>query len=208
MLQATASHGSIDSKLNRTIDYTLVRNAGTPQQDTLRVQSEANSRNQGQVRGVDLALDWERGWQAFTLRAGGMLSWQRTSLDEILEDNPRGLDFKIEAQEISSRQASIGLEAARSVSFSSGVWQPSVRVSWSHEFADDRRIIRARFRSGDQVFQAQFLTEEPDRSSGQVMVGSTLLLAHGWQFHGSWQQMFGHDFLEEQRFDIGLRREF
>jgi len=37
---------------------------------------------------------------------------------------------------------------------------------------------------------------------------SALLLAHGWQFHGSWQQMLGHDFLEEQRFDIGLRREF
>jgi len=41
-----------------------------------------------------------------------------------------------------------------------------------------------------------------------LVVGSALLLAHGWQFHGSWQQMLGHDFLEEQRFDIGLRREF
>lgn len=207
-LQASVSRGDIDSVLTRSIDYTLIRNAGTPQQDSLRIQSEASSRNRGQMRAADLSLDWQHGWQGFTVRAGAALAWQRTQLDAVSEDNPKGLDFQIAAQEIDSRQATINLEAARSVSFSAGVWQPFARIGWSHEFADDVRRINARFRSGNQVFAAQFLTSAPDRSSGQLMLGSAFVFTHGWQAYGTWQQMFGHEFIDDRRFDIGLRKEF
>ena len=114
----------------------------------------------------------------------------------------------IAAQEIASRQATLNLEAARSVSFAAGVWQPFARVGWNHEFADDSRRIQARFRSGNQVFLAHFVTAAPDRSSGQFTLGSAFVFTEGWQAYGSWQRLFGHDFLEDQRFDIGLRKEF
>ncbi|HEX5756465.1 MAG TPA: autotransporter outer membrane beta-barrel domain-containing protein [Arenimonas sp.] len=205
---ASVSAGRTDARLTREIDYTLVLDANTPQERSIRIQSSSHSDNEADLLGADASAGWERAVGAWTWRYGADVSWQRTESDDIIEDNDRGLDFLIRGQRITSLRGGLGVEAARTFSTASGVWQPWLRLRWIHEFKDDPRRIDAAFRGGDRVFRLAFSSGEPDRNFGELGLGVSAVFVGGWQAYAGWQRMIGHSFLEEDRFDIGWRREF
>lgn len=200
--------GRLQSTLRREIDYTLTLNAGQPNERRVTITSTGESENSARVRSADFNAGWDRGVGAWTLRYGGGLSWQRTEVDRIAENNEVGLDFLILKQEVKSLQAGLEFQLARAYSVNYGVWQPYVRLAWKHEFADDPRRVFAFFRGGKKVFRLSFLTGEPDRSFGEVGVGVIGLFPRGWQAYAGWQRTLGNELLVENRFDLGWRREF
>jgi outer membrane autotransporter protein len=200
--------GRLDSTLHREIHYTLTLDAGQPTERRITITSRGESDNSASIRGADLNFGWDKGVSAWTFRYGGELSWQRTNVDRIVEDNPVGLDFLIVKQEVRSLQGSLGFEAARAISVSYGVWQPYARLRWEHEFEDDPRRVFAFFRGGRNVFRLGFETGQPDRNFGELGLGVIGVFPHGWQAYAGWQRTFGNDLFTENRIDVGWRREF
>jgi outer membrane lipase/esterase len=200
--------GRLDSVLQREINYTLTLNAGQPTERRVTISSEGESHNEATVRGADLNVGWDQAVSAWTFRYGADLSWQKTNVDRIAEDNAIGLDFLILKQEVKSVRAGVGIEVARAISIQHGVLQPYLRVHWNHEFADDPRRVFAAFRGGRNVFRLSFLTGEPDRNYGEVGLGVVGIFPHGWQGYAGWQRTIGGDLLVENRLDVGWRREF
>lgn len=200
--------GRLNSTLTREIDYTLTLHRGQPNERQITITSRGESENSATVRGADVNLGWEHAMDAWTLRYGGALAWQRTNVDRIAENNDVGLDFLIVKQEVRSLQAGLSFELARAISVNYGVWQPYFRVGWKHEFADDPRRVFAFFRGGGNVFRISFLTGEPDRDFGEVGLGVVGLFPHGWQAYAAWQRTIGSSLQVDNRFDVGWRREF
>jgi outer membrane autotransporter protein len=202
------SAGRTDTRLRREIEYTLVLNAGQPNESTKTIRSRGQSDNGSSMRGAQFDLGWERASGAWTFRYGGDASWQQTQVERIAENNDVGLDFLIFRQEVTSLQAGAGVEVARTVSSARGVWQPYARLRWRHEFADDPRRVFGAFRGGLNVFRLSFVTGEPDRNFGEFGLGVVGVFTHGWQAYAGWQRSFGNSRFEENRFDFGWRKEF
>ncbi len=202
------SAGRQHSELERRIAYTLLLNAGQPNQQQVTVVSAGLSENSTGTRGADLDFGWDKGVGAWTLRAGGNVSWQRTKVGRIAENNEVGLDFLILDQEVRSLRAGVELQAARAWSVDYGVWQPYLRLRWSHEYGDDPRRVFAAFRGGRNIFRLNFMTSEPDRNFGEASIGVIGVFPHGWQTYAGWQRTIGNSQLDEDRFDVGWRKEF
>ena len=132
----------------------------------------------------------------------------RQTIEAIFENNPRCLDFQLFEQNIESLQLSANVQLARTFSSASGVWQPFASLRWVHETANDPRLIRARFRAGDNIFRLQFATAEPDRSFGELSVGVNAALVKGWQGYIRYQILLAHDFMDESELAFGFSKEF
>lgn len=195
----SASHGQLDSTLTRRIRYNF---------DTVNIDTTADSDSSGSMRAYSLDAGWETAAGEWTWRYGAGYSMQDSTIDGISENNPRGLDFQIAEQTIESRQFSANLQLARTISTGSGVWQPFASLRWVHEGADDPRLIRARFRAGDNIFRLQFSTAEPDRSFGEFSIGANAALIKGWQAYARYQILLSHDFMDENEFEFGFSKEF
>ncbi|MGH8051695.1 MAG: autotransporter outer membrane beta-barrel domain-containing protein [Arenimonas sp.] len=200
--------GRSESTLRREISYTLTLNAGQPNESTVTINSRGLSESESTMRGADLNLGWEQSRDEWTFRYNGGLSLLKTEVGRIAENNDVGLDFLVFDQEVSSLQAMLGFEVARTVSSKAGVFQPYFRAIWRHEFQDDPRRIFNVFRGGDQIFRLSYVTGEPDRNFGDIGIGITGIFPHGWQAYAGWQRSVGHSQLSENRFDLGWRREF
>jgi len=198
-LNFSASQGQLDSTLTRRIRYNF---------DSVNVDTTADSESSGSMRAYTLDAGWETAAGDWTWRYGASYSLQDSTIDAIFENNPRGLDFQIAEQNIESRQFSANVQLARTFSSTSGVWQPFASLRWVHETADDPRLIRARFRAGDNIFRLQFTTAEPDRSFGELSFGINAALVKGWQGYIRYQILLAHDFMDESEFAFGFSREF
>lgn len=198
-LNFSASHGQLDSTLTRRIRYSF---------DSVNIDTTADSQSSGSMRSYTLDAGWETAVGEWTWRYGGGYSLQDSTIDAIFENNPRGLDFQIAEQTIESRQFSANVQLARTISSASGVWQPFASLRWIHESADDPRLIRARFRAGDNIFRLQFATAEPDRSFGELSFGVNAALVKGWQGYARYQILLAHEFMDESQFELGFSKEF
>ena len=196
------------SELEREIAYTLVLDAGQPTQRTVTIRSRGASDNSASTREADLNFGWDRGAGAWSFHYGGTLSWERTEVARIAEDNDVGLDFLIVAQQVTSQRAGVELQAARAFSASHGVWQPYARLHFVHEFGDDPRRVFAFFRGGNNVHRISFVTGEPDRDFAEASIGVIGVFPRGWQAYAAWQRTLGDSTLDEDRIDIGWRKEF
>lgn len=203
-----ASAGRLHSELRREIAYTLTLDRGLPTERQVTIRSQGDSENSAHTRGADFDFGWDRGVGAWTLRFGGGYSWLRTEVERIVEDNDKGLDFLIVAQEVQSQRAGAEFQAARAFSTAHGVWQPYLRLRWMHEYGDDPRRVFAFFRGGTHVFRLGFDTAKPDRSFGEASLGIVGVFPHGWQAYANWQRTLANDQLDENRLELGWRREF
>jgi uncharacterized protein YhjY with autotransporter beta-barrel domain len=203
-----ASAGRVHSDLQREINYTLTLDRGLPTERQVTIRSRGESENSAHTRGADLDLGWDRGVGAWTLHFGGGYSWLRTEVERIVEDNDKGLDFLIVAQQVQSQRAGVEFQAARAISTAHGVWQPYLRLRWMHEYGDDPRRVFAFFRGGNNVFRLGFDTGEPDRDFGEASLGVIGVFPRGWQVYAGWQHSLANDQLDENRIDLGWRREF
>lgn len=204
----TVGAGRMDSDLRREIRYRLVLDAGQPTERIVDIATTALSDGGSQQKNVDAYVSWDQSIGGWSVRYGLEGSWQHADIDRVLEDNAIGLDFAVARQSVYSLQGAATLEFARAISTASGVIQPYARLRWVHEARDDVRRVQAGFRSGDNVFRLSFLTAEPDRGFGDATLGVVGVFPNGWQVYGSWQRLLAHEFLSENRFDIGWRREF
>ncbi len=134
----------------------------------------------GTPEGAQLSLDVGVGYD-FSIGAATLGGFLRASLidasiDAFSETGAGPFDLRFGEQEIESLQTEAGFELSYPASFRWGVVQPSLRLSYLHEFMDDRRVIRARFRSDALGRPFVVVTDTPDRDFFNVGAGVTVTL--------------------------------
>ncbi len=131
---------------------------------------------EGDQLSFDLGVGYDFSIGAATL--GGFLrgSLIDASVDAFGETGAGPFDLLFREQAIDSLQGEAGFELSYPASFPWGVVQPSLRLSYLHEFMDDRRVIRARFRSDALGRPFAIVTDTPDRDFLNVGAGVTVTL--------------------------------
>lgn len=206
--QASVGSEDLEYDMQRRIAYSLLLNAGTPQESTVDISGLALARPDGRQDSASIGFDWSWPREAWALRASTGLDWQRLRIDAYAEQEANGLAFGFDEQTVTSLQGNVGLELSRVNSASWGVWTPYARLDWFHEFRNDPRQIVSRFVQDQAGVPVAFDTEAPDRNFGAFGAGVSGVFASGWQAYAGITATVGHAFLDEQRIDVGFRRGF
>ena len=157
-------------------EYALERVINLPRQFRGQTRLIARGEPDGDQLSVDLGVGYDFQLGAVTL--GGFLrgSLVDATVDPFVETGAGPFDLRFSSQEVESLQSEAGLELSYPASFRWGVVQPSLRLSYLHEFEDDRRVVRARFRSDSVGRPFAVVTDTPDRDFFNVGAGVTVTL--------------------------------
>lgn len=204
-LYAGAATLNYDS--TRNINYTIVLNAGQPNQDTATIDSTATGSTDGSQRfgGAELGYDWHRGGLQFGL--GAKLDYLDTDIDGYAEQGGNGLAQVFSDQSIQSLTGALEGTLSLNTSHDWGVLAPYARLRLEHEFDNDARTLASRFAGDPGGFQLTYATQSPDRNYFVGSVGLTGTTATGTSWYVEIQRLFQHDFLSEWGVNAGLRFE-
>ncbi|MEL7059148.1 MAG: Calx-beta domain-containing protein [Acidobacteriota bacterium] len=145
------------------------------------------------------------GW---TLGAFGSASWVEVQIDRYAErgGGPFGLEFREQTTE--SLLGEAGLEISRPLSYSWGVLQPQLRLSFLHEFEDSIGVLQARFR-GDPSNRILTVTpEEPDRNFFNLEAALSANFARSWAAFLQFDTDLERDDLDLYTLSGGFRFQF
>lgn len=124
------------------------------------------------------------------------------------EDGETGLELEYANDSQTSLQSNLGAAASIAVSTSFGVLLPQIEGAWVHEFADDQRALKARFRDAvPAVGNFRYDSESPDRNFGIIGVGLTAVLPNGLQPFAAFRTIVGNDNYNSYAVTAGLRLE-
>lgn len=124
------------------------------------------------------------------------------------EEGVTGLELEYANDSQTSLQSNLGAAASIAVSTSFGVLLPQIEGAWVHEFADDQRSLKARFRDAvDTVGNFRYDSESPDRNFGIIGVGLTAVLPNGLQPFAAFRTIVGNDNYNSYAVSAGLRLE-
>lgn len=191
-----------DYELQREIHYTLPFASGTFTIDGMAIANPDATRR---VYGMSVNGQWSRGgWNpSFTLGVDG----GRTHIDAYDETGGVGLNLRVPARDIDTRRGRVDFGISHAISQNWGVWQPMARVSWFNEFSNPRRQVTLKLALDNARNGITFNTEDPDKSWGEVAIGSVFVFTHGHSGFIQYQQRFGHAFLQERMLALGWRME-
>lgn len=131
--------------------------------------------------------------------------WTR---DTYREDGVTGLELEYANDSQTSLQTNLGAAASIAVSTSFGVLLPQIEAAWVHEFADDQRALKARFRDAlPSEGNFRYDSESPDRNFGIIGVGLTAVLPNGLQPFAAFRTIVGNDRYNGYAVSAGLRVE-
>ena len=131
--------------------------------------------------------------------------WTRESYHE---DGVTGLELEYGTDSQTSLQSSLGAAASIAVSTSFGVLLPQIDGAWVHEYANDQRALKARFRQAlPSVGNFRYDSESPDRNFGVIGVGLTAVLPNGLQPFAAFRSIVGNDNYNSYAVSAGLRLE-
>lgn len=213
---ASIGGGGVESK--RRINYSISDFLDPSQINT--VNQIALGRPDHDGYSLDLTLGYEifSGSNSFDFTGrGGIAEVNIDSYAEQMSD-PGGLGFglglNIDKQEIESNIGALGVGWSYASSKSWGVIVPQVRVEWEHEFANDARLIGARFLNEGTVVEGSdaskffVLTNEPDRDYYNIDLGISAVFSGGNQFFFLYEGVFGRTDIELHSFTAGFRWAF
>jgi len=113
----------------------------------------------------------------------------------------------IEDQNIRSLQSALGGQFSYALSTQQGVFLPTMRFEWQHEFNDDSRSIKSRLISNPTV-QTSLKTDNPDRDFFNMGAGVTAVFANGILSFLYYEYLLGHSEISQHTINAGIRMEF
>ncbi|MEM7354853.1 MAG: autotransporter domain-containing protein, partial [Acidobacteriota bacterium] len=189
-------------------DYEMTRFIDLPRPFRGATRQVARGEPEGDQLSIDLAAGYD--FQLGAANLGGFVraSFVDASIDRFSETGAGPFDLLFSEQQIESLQGEIGLEISRPFSLRWGVVQPSLRVAYLHEFEDDRRLIRARFRSDLVGRQFVVVTDTPDRDFFNVGAGITVTLPRSMATYLIFDTDLARDDLDIYTLSGGFRFQF
>ena len=149
----------------------------------------------------------------FNLKRNGLTGFLRANATEadvrgFTETGAGGFNLVMSDQTAESLLAEAGFEWVRPVSFSWGVFQPVLRLSYFHEFDNDARLVTGRFALDATGSQFVILTEDPDRDFLTAGAGFTLTLKRNKSLFLLYETDLERDDLDVSKISFGARFQF
>ncbi|MEZ5465203.1 MAG: autotransporter outer membrane beta-barrel domain-containing protein [Lysobacteraceae bacterium] len=206
--QASIGRDNLDYDTARRIQYSLIRNAGQPDENQVDVDFLAVASMGGRQDLANLGGDWSWYRDAWSFRAGLGADYSKVSIDPFTESGGGGLDIRFARRASKSLRGYLSFEVSRSNSASWGVWTPYARLDWYHESKDDGRVLPAFFAGDPSNTRIGFASAAPDRNFGNLGIGISAIRPGGWQWFIGVDRSIGYSTLTETRLNAGLRKSF
>jgi outer membrane autotransporter protein len=118
-----------------------------------------------------------------------------------------GWALEIDSQDVDSLTTILGGEVSYAISTGFGVLLPQFRVEWGHEFADDSRLITARFVNDPQGQAIRFATDRPDRDFVNIGVALSATFQRGIAAFISYETVLALEDVTRHGITLGVRIE-
>lgn len=183
-------------------------------QESTRTLPQVNTEMTGDTDGTTTWLGLSGGWDFGTGALGfgvfGGLNWAKAKLDGYSEvdASASGLAMSFSATQRKSLLGSAGLRASYTLSGSSGVFIPQLRVEYQREFESDPQSVVARFLLDDGDNSFALVGDDPDKSAIEAGLSLSAVMPGGWNLFADYALLFASDDLERNRITLGLRKEF
>lgn len=222
-LNGIGTYGKLESDVARLAAYSnLNAQACTPVPCTGANRSFTGSPDGSYVAlGVTLGHDFlAGGWQISPSLSAAYRDVDIDGFDETDSAANGGLALRYQEQSIESKRSILGLALARPVSRPWGVLTPSLRAEWHHEFDDEPRTLRAKYKVEDQLGSSaaqdfnctiscfSFLTNEAEADYGIAGVGLSAVFAQRVQLYLYYEAVLGISDLNANSLALGLRGQF
>ncbi len=137
------------------------------------------------------------------------LAYVNSSIDGYSEDGTNNSsDLIIRDQRIESLISSFGARVNYSISTSIGVFVPQIFGEWQHEYQNNVRRIRARYRYDPFNTEFGLLTDTPDRDYFTLGTSLSGIFKHGVSGFISFQSLVGRKRVTAHIISAGARVEF
>ncbi len=165
-------------------------------------------RSQGSTEGVVLQgsseLGYEMRWRNWGFGPTGSLAYDRVMNDRYQEKgSAASLEIADQVQE--SLRHQLGVRIQSFWKWSGIGFQPSLRLSWGHEYLDPRKI-QSRFLAGGNWFSSE--TRKLDPESMNTRVGLTVTPDDHWSVTASYQTELLNQSYSAHQLDLGVRYGF
>lgn len=177
-----------------------------------------NQTGQGNTRGNEYAANLSTGYdfhyKSFTAGPYGRVSYQNNQIDGYQEKTTvpfstgYGSLLSIGNQSAQSTRTALGGQFSYAVSTKYGVFTPTARAEWLHEYNNGSRLINAQFINDPTNTTFAIRSDNPDRNFFNLGTGLSATLAHGASAFMFYEAMVGNNNLTQHSINAGVRTEF
>lgn len=192
----------------RNINYTIVLNAGQPEEELRSVNAVAISDTDADQMLAGAAAGYGGNRGAFNYGIGVSADLLDTDIDGYTERGGDGLALSVDAQDIRSLTGSLTANFSYTTSHTWGILRPYARIRFEHEFDNDARRQAPQFAGDPSGFRIVYDTDDPDRDYVITAVGLTGQMLSGNSWYAEVERLFMHDFFSDWAVNAGARFEF
>ena len=177
-----------------------------------------NQTGQGNTRGNEYAANLSAGYDFHykSLTAGpyGRVSYQNNQIDGYQESataptaDGYGSLLSIGSQSAQSTRTAVGGQLSYALSTKHGVFTPTARAEWLHEYNNGSKFINARYINDPSNTTFSINSDSPDRNFFNLGTGLSATLAHGASAFMFYEAMVGNNNLTQHSINAGIRSEF
>lgn len=173
---------------------------------------------EGNTRGNEYSFNISAGYDfhygSFTAGPYGRVSYQNIQIDSYQENATAssspgfGSLLSIGKQSAQSTRTAVGGQISYALSTKYGVFMPTARAEWLHEYNDGSKLINAQFINDPTNTTFSIRSDNPDRNFFNLGTGISATLAHGTSAFMFYEAMVGNDNIAQHSISAGFRAEF
>ncbi len=199
-IEGSLTYGDYDYEGERRITYSS-NNPGVAGTNQV-VESDTD----GEQLGYSLGAGYNGNNQQWHYHLFGRVSGIDADVDAYTETGSE-LAMRVEDQDVDSLQAILGGQLSYASSQDFGVFMPFISVEARHEFDDESRRIRARYRFDPTNTNFSFLTEDADEDFYLLSVGTSFIMKNGTQVFFNYDSVLDLDDVDSDTLTLGVRFE-
>jgi outer membrane autotransporter protein len=138
----------------------------------------------------------------------GKINYIRTEIDGYSENTNTGLELEYDHQDSKSLSSLVGGQLSYAISKQYGVFLPTLRVDWVHEFKDDSRFITGSFVNDPTNGRFNIKTDNPDRNYFLLGLGVAATFRDNRSAFFNYEYLLDQDDLEQKSLTAGFRMDF
>ena len=203
-IDGTLGYGTSDYEFRRNVVF----------QESNRVVPQTDVRTEGDADGDSIWAGVNLGYQtqndAWSWGSYVGLTYASSDIDGYTESDrsSSGLNMTVGDLDRDSVLAHLGVVAAYTISTANGVWVPSIRVEYDHEFDRDAQDLNTVFVLDANQTSFASRGDEPDEDYFNIALGIVGVLPNGWAPFLEADIVVGYDDFDRSRVQLGVRKEF
>ena len=196
--EGITTFGGINYESTRNIQYSVPG-------DNVNTQATANPN--GNQYSVSLGSGYNFALQEWTLNPYARVNYLKFDVDSFNENGGNGWAMGFSDQSVESVTTTLGSQISYAFSTSFGVFLPSIRGEWTHQYKDNIRNIAGRF-LGSSPINFNTVTQAPDRNYFTVGTGVSGTFARGVSAFLNYDALVGYRDITSHLVTLGARVEF